>query len=92
MQKKKKGGQVGKRNQVVERGAETSVNPFNSLKIEKQIKENCQCLPGQNRSIVGWKTVTFVELCSALDNRLLSQVRNRDASQPGQQSIGWRIC
>ena len=70
VQKKKKGGQVGKRNQVVERRAGTSVNPCNSLRSEKQMKTNRQRLPGQSRSMVGRRAATLVDLCSALDNRL----------------------
>ena len=68
--RRRRGGQVGKRNQVVERRAGTSVNPCNSLRSEKQMKTNRQRLPGQSRSMVGRRAATLVDLCSALDNRL----------------------
>lgn len=51
--RRRRGGHVGKKNQVVERKAGTSVNLCDSLRTEKQIKENHQYLPSQKRSIVG---------------------------------------
>lgn len=68
--RKRGGGQVGKRNQVVKRRAGTSVNPCDNLRTEKQMKENRERLPGQNRSMVRQRAATLVDLCNALDDKL----------------------
>lgn len=67
---RKRGDKVGKGNQVVGRRAETLINPCNSSRSKKQMKENRQRLPGRSKSVVGQRAMTLVNLCSALDNRL----------------------